>query len=128
MQCKQFYIYEFPKKICQASLLISTKYFQNWIRMFCLELWYSVEKYICQHREQHISKRNYEISVVQEIHISRLELQRWPLEFVISFSKEYIWDSGLTYSFWDHVTQISIRQTNFQCKKSKIFCGSIHSL
>ncbi len=49
-----------------------------------------------QHREQHISRWNYEISVVQEIHISRLELQRWSLKFVISFSKVLyifgIWD------------------------------------
>jgi hypothetical protein len=51
-----------------------------------------------QHREQHISKRNYEITVVQEIHIFRLELQRWPLQFIISFSKVYVWDLGL--KFW----------------------------
>ncbi len=31
-----------------------------------------------------ISNRKYEITVVQEILIVRLELQRWPLEFVIS--------------------------------------------
>jgi hypothetical protein len=43
--------------------------------------------------------------VVYEIHISRLELQRWHLEFAISFSKTYIWDLGLRLadSFWDHV-------------------------
>ncbi len=48
--------------------------------------------------EQHISKWNYETTVVQEIHISRLELQRWPPEFVIYFSNSilYIWDLGLT--------------------------------
>jgi hypothetical protein len=48
-------------------------------------VFYSVEKYIdvlwmqpfsCQHREQHISKRNYEIAEVEEIHISGLELLR----------------------------------------------------
>ncbi len=33
--------------------------------MFCLELWCSVEKYNCQHREHHISKWNYEITLVQ---------------------------------------------------------------
>jgi hypothetical protein len=32
-----------------------------------------------QRMKQHISKWNYEISVVQEIHISRLELQRCSL-------------------------------------------------
>ncbi len=63
--------------------------------------------------EQHISKRNYEITVVQEIHISGLELQRCPLEYVISFPKVYIWDWGLANSFWDHVIQIPIRQLNF---------------
>ncbi len=35
--------------------------------IFCLELWYSVEmqsnRCSCQHREQYVSKRNYEISV-----------------------------------------------------------------
>ncbi len=70
----------------------------------------------CRNREQHISKRNYEISAVQAIHISRLELQRWSLKFVISFSKvQYIfgiWERGLANSFWDHVIQFSIRQMN----------------
>jgi hypothetical protein len=46
-----------------------------------------MQSFSCQHREQHISKRNYEITLVQEIHISRLQLQRWPLEFVIPFLK-----------------------------------------
>ncbi len=58
-----------------------------------------------QHKENHISKRNYEISLVQAVHISWLELQRWSFEFVIFFSKVYIWDLGI---------QISIRQKNFQ--------------
>jgi hypothetical protein len=48
-------------------------------------------------QEHHISKRYYEISVVQEIYISRLELQGWSLEFVIFFSKVYIWDLGLRF-------------------------------
>ncbi len=51
--------------------------------MFCSELWYSVEKYsivdtaiqLSAYMEQHISKRNYDITTVEEIHISRLELQ-----------------------------------------------------
>ncbi len=59
------------KRFSQASLQIPTKYFKSWIIMLCLELWYSVEKYSWQHRDQHISKRNYEITVVEEIHISR---------------------------------------------------------
>jgi hypothetical protein len=50
---------------------------------FCSELWYSVEKYstidaaiqLSAYMEQHISKRNSDIKTVQEIHISRLELQ-----------------------------------------------------
>jgi hypothetical protein len=52
-----------------------------------------------QHREQYISKQNYEITVVQEIHMSSLELQRWPLEFFyfISISKVYIWDLGMRF-------------------------------
>jgi hypothetical protein len=69
-----------PKKVSQASLLITTKHFQNRIIVLCLELWYSVEKYnsvtihrcshfSSQHGKQHISKRNYEITSVQEIHI-----------------------------------------------------------
>ncbi len=64
------------------------------------------------------SKRCYEITAVWEIHISRLELQRCPLVFVISFSKVYtvvgIWEWGLANSFCDHVIQISIIQINFQ--------------
>ncbi len=39
-----------------------------------------MQPFSCQLREQHISKRSYEISVVQEIHIFRLELQRWSCE------------------------------------------------
>ncbi len=38
----------------------------------------------CQH------KRNNEITLVRKIHISSLELPRWPFEFVIFFSKVYI--------------------------------------
>ncbi len=41
----------FQKRCSQASLLIWIKYFQNWIIMFCLELWFLVEKYStkCSH-------------------------------------------------------------------------------
>jgi hypothetical protein len=49
----------------------------------------------CQHMEQYISKRNYESTVEQETPISRLEQQKWPLNFVTSFPKVYIWDLGL---------------------------------
>jgi hypothetical protein len=43
-----------------------------------------------QHREQRTSKQNYEITVVPDNHISRLELQRWSLEFSISYSEVYV--------------------------------------
>jgi hypothetical protein len=49
----------------------------------------------CQYRVKHISKRNYEISKVHKIHISRLELQSSSLAFFISFSKVYVWDLGM---------------------------------
>jgi hypothetical protein len=73
-----------------------------------------MQHFSCQHGEQHISKRNYEIIVVQEIHISRLELQSLSLEIVISFSKEYIWNLANSFCNQNHVIQISIRQMNFQ--------------
>jgi hypothetical protein len=38
LHCKQFSIYVFPRKIIQASILISTTYFQNRNIMFCREL------------------------------------------------------------------------------------------
>jgi hypothetical protein len=59
-------------------------------------------------------------TVGQEIHISRLELQRWPLEFVISFFKEHTWDLELRFGFWDLKSQISIRRVNFQFIFSKL--------
>jgi hypothetical protein len=77
-------------------------------------------------------KWNYKISLVQETHISRLEVQRWFLEFVISFFKVYIWDWGkrLANSFLDYVIQILIRQMHFlyiffQLWKVKNLCGNI---
>ena len=51
-----------------------------------------------QHKEQHISKWNYEIIVLQEIHISRIELQSWSLELVITFLKYIFWNLGLRFS------------------------------
>jgi hypothetical protein len=56
-----------------------------------------MQKFSCHYKEQHISKLNYEITAVQEIHISRLEIQRWSLEFGISFSKVYVWHLGLRF-------------------------------
>jgi hypothetical protein len=50
------------------------------------------QPFSCQNREQHLSNGNYEITVVQEIYIPRLEQQVWPQVFVISFSIVYIWD------------------------------------
>jgi hypothetical protein len=70
------------KRISPASLLISTKYFYNRIIMSVCNygihkiVQYKMQPFSCQHREKHISKQNYEISVEQGIHISRLELQR----------------------------------------------------
>ncbi len=49
--------------------------------------------------------------MLQEIHISKLEL----LKFIVE-----IWDRGLANSFWDHVIQISITQINFQCIFSQL--------
>jgi hypothetical protein len=68
--------------------------------IFCKEVQYYTVNAAIQHRDQHILNWNYEITVVQEIHISRLELQRWPLYllcYVISFSKICIWDLGLRF-------------------------------
>jgi hypothetical protein len=71
--------------------------------MFCLELRFSVDKYhyspidAAIQLSVYISKQNYETSVVQEIYISRLELERQSLEFFISFFKVYIWDLGLRF-------------------------------
>jgi hypothetical protein len=65
--------------------------------IFYREVQYLMQTFSCQHRKQHISKRNYKISLLQEIHISKLELQRRPLKFVISFSKVYFWDLGLKF-------------------------------
>ncbi len=60
--------------------------------------------------EQHISKRNYEITVVQRFIFPDKNYKDGPLEFVASFSKVYLWDWGLANSFWEHLIQISIRQ------------------
>jgi hypothetical protein len=55
---------------------------------------------------------------MEEIHISGLELQRWPLELVISSSEIFLLGFGsevsLANSFWDHEIQILFRVMNFQ--------------
>ncbi len=73
---------------------------------------------------------------IQKIHISRLELQRGPLNVLSPFIYR-IRDLVLADSFWDHVieiyvTEISMRQLRFQyifshLWKVKILCGK-HSL
>ncbi len=84
------------KRFSQASLLISTKYFQNRIIMFCLVL-----------GTTYFQMELWNFSRMQEI--SRIELQRWSFELYISFSKVYIWDWSLANSFWDHILiQISV--------------------
>jgi hypothetical protein len=119
-----FSIYVFPKKdLAKPHYQISTKYcsysaFSNGNNIFL--------------------NRNYEIKVnlMEEIYISRLELQRWSPEFVIIFSKIYIvgvWDWDLANSFCDHVIQISFRVMNFQDIHSQqwkvlFFFGTIDSL
>jgi hypothetical protein len=53
---------------------------------------------------------------MEKINISRLELQRWSLEFVNFFLKYLfrVWDRGFANSVWDNVTQISYGVINFQ--------------
>jgi hypothetical protein len=53
---------------------------------------YYMQPVSCQHREQHITKRSYKISVEQEIHISRLEYKYGSLNFLFTLFKVYIWD------------------------------------
>ncbi len=132
--CKQFSIYVFPKRLSQDS--ISTKY-------FCLE--YAIldrstvldaALHLTEHSEQHISKWNYEISVAQEIHISRLDLQIRSVEFVISLCKVYIRDLALRFGYFllgSCNSNLNYRQLNFQyifsqLWKLKIFCGNMQSL
>jgi hypothetical protein len=57
----------FQKWFSQASLLISTKYFKNRIIMFCVELWYSVEKYItrCSHSTVSIGNNMFKNVIIK---------------------------------------------------------------
>jgi hypothetical protein len=68
----------FQKRFNQVSLLKSVKYFQNRIIMFCLELSYSVEKYItrCNHST---------VSIGNNIFPNRIMklLQRWSLDLLL---------------------------------------------
>ncbi len=97
-----------------------------------------MQPFSCQHREQHIFK--IQIRIAQEIHISRLKLQRWSSEFVLFPFHKYIfgiceWGLANFFKDQDHVIQISIRQLNFQyiflfsqLWILKTFCGYIYSL
>jgi hypothetical protein len=65
-----------------------------------VELLYQMKPFSRQQRKLNISKRNDEIvcKLMEEIYISRLELQRWCLEFDIPFSTIYNLDLGLWFS------------------------------
>jgi hypothetical protein len=73
-----------------------------------------MQPFVGQYKDQHIVKRNYGIAVVERFIFPEKNYKDGPLECVVSFSKVYLWDWGLANYFWDHVIQISIRQTNFQ--------------
>ena len=67
-----------------------------------------------------------------EIYISKLELKRWSLEFVMLKYIFEILEEGLAKSLWDHVIQIMLREINFketysQLRKVKKF-GNSYSL
>ncbi len=98
--CKQFLFMYSQKRFSQASLLISTKFFQNRIIMFCLELLHSVLH--CR---------------VQEIHtyfqIKTMKMALGTFYFLFYFYFLGIWDWGLANSFLDHAIQFSIRRMNF---------------
>ncbi len=92
------------KDLAKPHSRISTKYLTIGITMFSLELWCSEEKYStrcsCQHREQHISKRNNEIyssNHTEEIYISRIKTTKLVRWMCYLFGN---WDWGLvTYYF-----------------------------
>ncbi len=63
--------------------------------IFCSVLDAAIQ--LSAYKEHRISKQSYEISIVQEVHISRLELLIWSPEFVIFFSKVYIGDLRLRF-------------------------------
>ncbi len=104
--------------------------------IFCREL----QPFISQHSKICISKRNYDITDVifwRRFVFPDFYYNDGPSNFFISFCKILykfgIWDSGLAYSFWDHVILISFRAMNFQDIvslpwKVKILFGNIYSL
>ena len=53
-----------------------------------------MQPFRCPHTEQHISKQNYEISVVQKTHISRLEIHRY---IVLCFGNLNVVFGSLSY-------------------------------
>ncbi len=59
------------------------------IMIFCREVQFiMMQPFSHQHREQYISKQNYDITAVQEIHISRFELYKdGPLNLLFLFQK-----------------------------------------
>jgi hypothetical protein len=67
-----------------------------------------MQPFSCHLLEQHISKRNYESTAVQEIHISELEPQKGPLKLIFPFLSIYL---GLRYEkltfFWKHLLPIN---------------------
>ncbi len=82
------------------------------------EVHYKMQPFSCQHREQNIYKQNYEISVLQEVNISRLELQKeGPSDLLFPYYSIYLgFDievlSSLAHFFLNHVIQILIRRMN----------------
>jgi hypothetical protein len=89
MHCKHFSINVFPKNGLAKpqfyyQLNICKKQNYN-VLSGIMVLWREVRNYRCSHsaisvRNNIISKRSYEITVVQDIHMSKSELKRWPLE------------------------------------------------
>jgi hypothetical protein len=132
-------------RFSQASLLLSTKYFQN--KIFCLELWYSVEMYALQYCSRcsrsangmHREQRTVQCEVFPHgimilpystgVSFSRLELQRLLFSFQNYLFGIYDW--GLVNPFWDHVIQILIWLSLYfpNCQKLKSFVyANIYSL
>jgi hypothetical protein len=57
---------------------------------------------------------NQSKNLMGEIYISRLELKRWSLEFVMVKYIFGILEEGLAKSLWDHIIQIMLRAINFK--------------
>ncbi len=92
--CKQFSIYVFPQKIWPSPLQLTTKYFQH---------------NVLSEITAFSRKKSTAVSIGNNIFsngIMKLQQQRrfifkdqhykrWPLEFIISFSKIDVWDFGI---------------------------------